>query len=480
MTRETVLTDKDTQREHPPDILLTNYKMLDYLLMRPKDQPLWRFNARETLRYLIVDELHTFDGAQGTDLACLIRRLKARLQTPRQHLIAIGTSATLGSGDEGTQLAAYAGRIFQEPFDDAAIIHESRQERSDFLGDEFIEYQFFPPADLGAILDPARYESTAEFLKAQYQLFFPEQLDARPDDPIWRCELGGQLKRHLLFYNLLKLLVNRPKALQELSAELERALPPGDSRRMADRLLDSLCALIACARNPDDPVKPLVNLRLQLWVRELRRMVTPLSDDPATVELTFADDIKQKQSELHLPLVQCSECHASAWLTSQPDAHAQINQDLRAIYNGFFQRHHESKLLFPLLADELPPAAPGFTRRLCAECGNVQATGAGMRINSHQPEAVVENEQGPKSTGHGGMCQACGADRLIPVFVPDLIERRKTNGQDNLTSEHHCPVCASKNSMMVFGSRSASLSSVAVFHTFASRYNDDKKLIAFS
>ncbi len=51
------------------DILLTNYKMLDYLLMRPGDQPLWRYDQPGSLRYLVVDRLHTFDGAQGSDLA---------------------------------------------------------------------------------------------------------------------------------------------------------------------------------------------------------------------------------------------------------------------------------------------------------------------------------------------------------------------------------------------------------------------------
>jgi len=50
--------------DNPPDILLTNYKMLDFLLMRPQDQPLWRLNDRGVLRYLVLDELHTYDGAQ--------------------------------------------------------------------------------------------------------------------------------------------------------------------------------------------------------------------------------------------------------------------------------------------------------------------------------------------------------------------------------------------------------------------------------
>ena len=100
MGPENVITDREAMRSAPPDILLTNYKMLDYLLLRPDDARLWRENGPETLRFLVVDELHTFDGAQGADLACLIRRLKARLKTPERHLCCIGTSATLGEGPE--------------------------------------------------------------------------------------------------------------------------------------------------------------------------------------------------------------------------------------------------------------------------------------------------------------------------------------------------------------------------------------------
>ena len=68
----TLITSRDVLRANPPDILLTNYKMLDFLLMRAVDTPLWAQQRPDTLRYLVVDELHTFDGAQGTDLACLI------------------------------------------------------------------------------------------------------------------------------------------------------------------------------------------------------------------------------------------------------------------------------------------------------------------------------------------------------------------------------------------------------------------------
>ncbi|MCB1812128.1 MAG: DEAD/DEAH box helicase, partial [Candidatus Competibacteraceae bacterium] len=138
MTADNIISCRDALREAPPDILLTNYKMLDYMLIRPRDRALWRFNQPATLRYLVVDELHTFDGAQGTDLACLLRRLRARLQTPVEHIIAVGTSATLGAESEKGPLAHYASQVFQSPFDEQSIIGESRQSREQFLGSEAI------------------------------------------------------------------------------------------------------------------------------------------------------------------------------------------------------------------------------------------------------------------------------------------------------------------------------------------------------
>lgn len=113
VTPESVITHRDTMRNNPPDILLTNYKMLDYLLLRGRDKPLWDQNSPETLKFLVVDEMHTFDGAQGADLALLIRRLKHRLDTPDDHLTCVGSSATLGSGDAAKkELRTYAETIF--------------------------------------------------------------------------------------------------------------------------------------------------------------------------------------------------------------------------------------------------------------------------------------------------------------------------------------------------------------------------------
>jgi ATP-dependent helicase YprA (DUF1998 family) len=105
MTETTVIEDRHAMRKNPPDVIFTNYKMLDMLLLRSEDQPLFR-GAGDSLRYLVLDEFHTYDGAQGTDVAMLLRRLGMALgvgadDQPLGAITPIATSATLGGGAEG-------------------------------------------------------------------------------------------------------------------------------------------------------------------------------------------------------------------------------------------------------------------------------------------------------------------------------------------------------------------------------------------
>ena len=133
MGPEQVITDRDTLHKAPPDLLLTNYKQLDYLLLQPHAQGLWTHNGQGVLRYLVVDEFHTFDGAQGTDLACLIRRLRDRLHCTGEELICVGTSATLGDADSQAEMLHYAGQIFGSGFDRSSLIQEDRLTPAEFF-----------------------------------------------------------------------------------------------------------------------------------------------------------------------------------------------------------------------------------------------------------------------------------------------------------------------------------------------------------
>src|SRR5699024_11813241 len=80
VTADGLINDRSEIRERVPDILLTNYKMLDQLLLRHDDARLWEDSAT-SLQYLVLDEFHTYDGAQGTDVAMLLRRLGITLKS---------------------------------------------------------------------------------------------------------------------------------------------------------------------------------------------------------------------------------------------------------------------------------------------------------------------------------------------------------------------------------------------------------------
>lgn len=113
-------------RTKPPDLLLTNYLMLEYMLMRKDGREIFK-NHR--VRYIVLDEVHTYHGTLGTDVACLMRRLKDALRTsnPKFDPVFIGTSATLQAGedtDPKAGIAQFFARLTGQEMPPEAIITE--------------------------------------------------------------------------------------------------------------------------------------------------------------------------------------------------------------------------------------------------------------------------------------------------------------------------------------------------------------------
>ena len=192
MTPAGVITDRDTLRKHPPDILLTNYKMLDYLMLRPRDRQLWAHNTPTTLRYVVVDELHTFDGAQGTDLALLLRRLRARLKVDADHLICAGTSATLGGSSDTAPLREYARQVFGVPFDAGSVVTENRLSVDAFLGDATVDHMFIWQPALDSALAPAPYATPQAAARAHGSRCSFPGWRSLPTMPRWPRRRGGR------------------------------------------------------------------------------------------------------------------------------------------------------------------------------------------------------------------------------------------------------------------------------------------------
>lgn len=101
-------------KENPPDILLTNFMMLEMLMTRQGDIDSQVIRNCEGLQFLVLDELHTYRGRQGADVAMLVRRVRARMAP--EGLQCIGTSATMASGgsqhDQNRQVAEVASTLF--------------------------------------------------------------------------------------------------------------------------------------------------------------------------------------------------------------------------------------------------------------------------------------------------------------------------------------------------------------------------------
>ncbi len=121
---------REVMRETPPHILLTNYAMLEYLLLRPKDNTFFDGKFSMNWKFIVLDEAHTYSGAKGIEMAMLLRRLKDRVvQSEPGRLQCIITSATLGGGeDDYPQVAHFAARLCGEVFALEDVISAERED----------------------------------------------------------------------------------------------------------------------------------------------------------------------------------------------------------------------------------------------------------------------------------------------------------------------------------------------------------------
>lgn len=121
------LVFREEMRNNPPHILLTNYSMLEYLLIRPKDSLLFDNGRGEHWQFLVLDEAHQYRGAKGMEMGMLIRRLKQRLRDGGREGVfrCIATSATIssGEGEEDREIvASFAKELFGESFYSSGVV----------------------------------------------------------------------------------------------------------------------------------------------------------------------------------------------------------------------------------------------------------------------------------------------------------------------------------------------------------------------
>ena len=449
MSEHGVITDHETLLNNPPDILMTNYKMLDYLLVRPKDTLLWQDNGPDTLKYIAVDELHTFDGAQGTDLACLLRRLKRRLGIYDGSLCCIGTSATMGSKENNSSILSYAEEIFGEPFDKDAIITEDRLSPQEFFADIEVTEFAMPSAEQAAILDKLSAEDKPDtYLQNAVKFWLPSfTLDVLGDDG--RLCLGQELMHHSFMQSVINLTAGKYYQASKIAEELASHYPDLNTLPNADTVINSLYALISHARTGKvGKLRPFLNVQVQLWLRELRRLVAKV--DPEEITYEIANDLNSQQAKQYLPVVNCRDCGITGWVSILNERSNATMTNLESFYNLYFRADDKIVMMFPRSHDERISGM--IPAKLCPDCLQLKA-----------------GEDGADE------CVNCGAE-MVDVLIPSPI---KTSGTQN-HKQYVCPCCGSRRGLSLMGLRSATEISASISQLFASKFNDDKKTLAFS
>jgi hypothetical protein len=456
MGEDHLITDHEALLASPPDILLTNYKMLDRLLTNAHRQRLWAANAvkagvPQPLRYVVLDEFHTYDGAQGTDVAMLLRRLGHRLGiasggSPLDGVACVGTSATLGSAPGATsEMRVFAERVFGQPFDEAAVVGERRRSVEDVCSEIDLALPVPDPRVVAGLADGDLDGLASAFTRLPF------------DDP---QAVGDRLLRHRLTAALLRQVAAGPRAWRDLVVVLAGQVPEwrrflDDDPEALERALERFVALVSLARGRGvgGVARPLFPVEVQVWVREVTRLMRSVARAP---RFRWGDAPAGDPEAAHreLPAVYCTSCGRSGWLGV---ANRALGQGACAI-----ERLNGSD----------PSEGYALVARDRARTRTLLSAGEG-----ESDVLWLDPEDG----------QVYSVDTPAPSRVPVLVggmtgDDRSPESRDEAARQQACPSCGSRDAIRFLGSRVTTLASVGITQMFGSALvgDDERKLLAFT
>ena len=453
MGEHNIIENRDAILDTVPDILLTNFKMLDYGLMRQRFSTLWRGNIdtdTKALRFIVLDELHTYDGAQGTDVANLIRRLKLKLNLPKGALCPIGTSATIGNGpDSKARLCEYATDVFGEKFDEKNVIEEHRVPVGEYVT---VESSNLPDGKLIKTCEIGANDTVETYMRRLCRVWLKE-------GGISAVEAGVRLRQMGIVKSLLEILSAGILSLDDIKTRLVdcdanfRRLHQQDGEKVCLLAIENLLALIAFAKRPLNGTGkqiPLLYLQVQLWQRELSGILRYFQKEP---EFVWRHSLKKDEDRVALPMYFCRECGASGWLTRRLQTDECYCSDVATINKAFMNHDKEVMLL------------------------NIES-------ESHKPIDEYVNETVTNVVRHVSTIDLSDADDTVDETLRVRVCSRTTeNKNGNQRFATNCPEC-NADAICFVGGRTSTLSSVAVSQVLSSDFDNldakDRKMLVFT
>lgn len=345
-----LLTREQIQKT-PPDILITNYSMLEYLLLRPKDSVLFDHGMACHWRFIVLDEAHQYRGAKGMEMAMLLRRLKERIRAGgrEENITCIATSASLGENNEMSQkrVAAFAQTLFGEPFD---------------------------PSDVSfGELDPVNAQGNTHVLPSQYKQYLERVRELQ----LTESDLAILLEQDANFSRLMNTLSEGPKTVDELA----RIVFQSDDAAPLYDLVE--CASLAA---PASDTTPLLPLRYHFFLRALEGVRITFDPSP-TARLTGGGNAGKGH---HFDLALCTFC-GQHYLSGR----VQDNRFVAAIADPTHDDFDRTFYLPLSTEDETLQHAQdwGLPLTVCTTCGTM---GDPNVCNHETPLQVVQVRADPK------------------------------------------------------------------------------------
>lgn len=445
MEQDRIIEDRDTLIQAPPDILLTNFKMLDYSLLIARYHPLWKYNfADQSLfKFIVLDELHTYDGAKGSDVASLIRRLRLKLNISNDQLVPVGTSATMAGGSEGKEeLVKFFSLIFGMTVESNAVIEEKRIEPEMFFDEQLEE----PVFDLSKIGQCDFYEDD------EYETYIDRQLE------LWSYSkdaelLLSQLKKNQWLLQLVQLTSKGVVPLDETTTYwINRCFPEGAiTYHQGFKLLQSLTGILSFAKERSaNQYFPFVFFQTSYWIRSLHRILKKIQPSPL---FAWQSDLNPNEKTKSLPPYYCRDCGGSGWLAIKKEGNDHFENDLTKIRTLFLAERQNKNVYF------VSSLEGRSVKNIFAD--------------DYQSTDTIEDYLDPETLE---LSDKKAADRYFKIIgvrrqVDDRIEKI-------------CPHCNSRNSLALIGTGLPTLESIIAAQLMATATDPsadhDRKLLAFT
>lgn len=260
----------------PPDILVTNYSMLEYMLMRPLERPVFdstrawlEANSEERL-LLVIDEAHLYRGAAGAEVALLIRRLRARLGISAERLQVICTSASFKDKEAARMFGA---QLSGKPDTDFITVQGELQVREPEAQGNRQDVECLAALNLSNLYDAATTQEQLDEVES-----FLDYRDVKE-----RQVTNAALYEALKEFPPMNLLVNLTMTQAVPVRELGGRIFEGVESTLAERAVTTLMALGSLARR--DPTEPgLLPCRIHSFYRGLPGLWACLDPDCTGLE----------------------------------------------------------------------------------------------------------------------------------------------------------------------------------------------------